>query len=178
MGRVPALGRPVKLGKQGSLILAVWLDLGLRLIMSVNLTPCREASRRPCRSRSALFMRAIFISSGRSAGWRKFPRHMAPLLLDAPYSATTRVFDLAESERADFVVLAGDILDANRAGPLRDRIPVEPVRAAVGTRCRSLLGRRGGRTSRSLAGRGQAALGRSFLPARAGLGRNSSCRRR
>ena len=43
--------------------------------------------------------------------------HLADLLIDAPYAAAERVFELVGSERADFLVLAGDIVHVDRAGP-------------------------------------------------------------
>jgi exonuclease SbcD len=45
------------------------------------------------------------------------PDQLRSLLLELPYRAAERVFDLAISERVDFVVLAGDLLDASLAGP-------------------------------------------------------------
>jgi exonuclease SbcD len=51
------------------------------------------------------------------AGLAEPPAPLASLLVDAPYTAAGRVFDLAENERADFLVLAGDILHVERAGP-------------------------------------------------------------
>jgi DNA repair protein SbcD/Mre11 len=50
-------------------------------------------------------------------GLGETPAHLADLLIDAPYAAAERVFDLAVSERADFLVLSGDVLDVDRAGP-------------------------------------------------------------
>src|SRR2546423_13719231 len=43
-------------------------------------------------------------------GLAEIPEHLRDNLLEAPYRAAERVFDLALSERADFLVLAGDAL--------------------------------------------------------------------
>lgn len=51
------------------------------------------------------------------AGLAEIPAHLTDLLIDAPYAAAERVFELAESERADFLILAGDIANIDRAGP-------------------------------------------------------------
>ena len=45
------------------------------------------------------------------------PEALRDLCIDAPYTAALRVFDLAVAERVDFLLLAGDILDARSAGP-------------------------------------------------------------
>ncbi|HEV3416046.1 MAG TPA: metallophosphoesterase [Pirellulales bacterium] len=50
-------------------------------------------------------------------GLTEVPDHLAELLADAPYRAATRVFDLAISEAVDFVLLAGNLVHPNRAGP-------------------------------------------------------------
>jgi hypothetical protein len=50
-------------------------------------------------------------------GFAETPAHLVDLLIDAPYAAAERVFELAQSERADFLVLAGDIANIDRAGP-------------------------------------------------------------
>lgn len=45
------------------------------------------------------------------------PDHLRPLLLDSPYIAAQRVFDVAIKEHVDFVLLCGDLLDVHLAGP-------------------------------------------------------------
>ncbi|MGD9719791.1 MAG: exonuclease SbcCD subunit D [Pirellulales bacterium] len=50
-------------------------------------------------------------------GLAEVPDHWRGPLIDAPYRATTRVFDAAIKERVDFVVLAGDLVDPALAGP-------------------------------------------------------------
>ncbi len=51
------------------------------------------------------------------AGLAEIPAHLTDLLIDAPYAAAERVFELAQSERADFLILAGNIVNVDRAGP-------------------------------------------------------------
>src|SRR5437773_10297684 len=50
-------------------------------------------------------------------GLSEIPEHLRDSLLEAPYRAAERVFDLALSEKADFVVLSGEVLDASQTGP-------------------------------------------------------------
>lgn len=45
------------------------------------------------------------------------PDHLRDLLVDAPLKAAERVFEAAVLEEVDFVLLTGDILDAESAGP-------------------------------------------------------------
>ena len=45
------------------------------------------------------------------------PDHLRDLLLDAPYTAARRIFDTAISERVAFVLLSGNIIQPDRAGP-------------------------------------------------------------
>jgi DNA repair exonuclease SbcCD nuclease subunit len=45
------------------------------------------------------------------------PEHLRTALVDAPYRAAERIFDAALRDHVDFVVLAGDILDPQAAGP-------------------------------------------------------------
>jgi len=49
-------------------------------------------------------------------GLSEAPDHLRQVLVDAPYLAAQRVFDCAVAEAVDFVVLAGDVVDAARAG--------------------------------------------------------------
>lgn len=51
------------------------------------------------------------------SGITEAPDHLRPLFLEAPYQAAERLFQLAVSEKVDFVVLAGDVLDATFCGP-------------------------------------------------------------
>ena len=51
------------------------------------------------------------------AGLSEPPAHLVDLLIDAPYAAAERIFELTVSERADFLILAGDIVHVERAGP-------------------------------------------------------------
>ncbi len=50
-------------------------------------------------------------------GLADLPEALRELAIDAPYLAAEGVFDLALAERVDFLILAGDILDARAAGP-------------------------------------------------------------
>ncbi len=50
-------------------------------------------------------------------GLTEVPDHLRDTLLDAPYTAARRVFDTALAERVAFVILAGNILQPNLAGP-------------------------------------------------------------
>ena len=45
------------------------------------------------------------------------PEPLRSLLCDAPYQAAERVVDAALAEKVDFVLLAGDLIDVERAGP-------------------------------------------------------------
>ena len=51
------------------------------------------------------------------AGLADTPAHLADLMIDAPYVAAERVCNVAINQRADFLILAGDIVNADRAGP-------------------------------------------------------------
>ncbi len=50
-------------------------------------------------------------------GLTEVPDHLRDTLLDAPYNAARRVFDTALAERVAFVILAGNILQPDLAGP-------------------------------------------------------------
>ncbi|MEX0586305.1 MAG: DNA repair exonuclease [Pirellulales bacterium] len=50
-------------------------------------------------------------------GVAEAPDALRERLIDAPYVAATRLFDLAVAEGVDFVILAGDVADIRRAGP-------------------------------------------------------------
>jgi exonuclease SbcD len=50
-------------------------------------------------------------------GMARIPGHLRELALEAAYRAATRVFDVALAAQADFVALAGNVLDAARTGP-------------------------------------------------------------
>ncbi len=50
-------------------------------------------------------------------GLAEVPDHLRDRLLDAPYTAARRVFDTAISERVAFVLLSGNIIQPDRAGP-------------------------------------------------------------
>jgi len=50
-------------------------------------------------------------------GLAEVPDHLRDRFLDAPLAATRRVFDLAVSEKVDLVVLSGDVLNIQSAGP-------------------------------------------------------------
>jgi exonuclease SbcD len=50
-------------------------------------------------------------------GLAEMPDALRPMLVDAPYTAATRVFDVAVREEVDFVVLSGNLLDIDQAGP-------------------------------------------------------------
>ena len=50
-------------------------------------------------------------------GLAEVPDHLRELLVEAPYHAAEQVFETALAENADAVLLAGDVLDVDRAGP-------------------------------------------------------------
>ena len=52
-----------------------------------------------------------------AAGLAEIPDHLHDLLVDASFQAAERVFSAAIDEEAEFLVLAGDVLDLQRAGP-------------------------------------------------------------
>ena len=50
-------------------------------------------------------------------GLAELPAHLKTVLANAPYESATRVFDTVISERADFVLLSGDLFDLELGGP-------------------------------------------------------------
>src|SRR5262245_61804717 len=50
-------------------------------------------------------------------GLADVPEHLVELLIDAPFRAAEQVFETALSEAVDAVLLAGDVLNVDRAGP-------------------------------------------------------------
>lgn len=50
-------------------------------------------------------------------GLADVPGHLRELLIEAPHQAAEQVFETALAEDADAVLLAGDVLDVDRAGP-------------------------------------------------------------
>lgn len=50
-------------------------------------------------------------------GLEEAPESLRDLMIDAPFIAARRVFETAIAEKADFVVLTGDILHPQQAGP-------------------------------------------------------------
>ena len=50
-------------------------------------------------------------------GLPEVPDHLRELLIEAPYHAAEQVFETALAEDADAVLLAGDVLNVDRAGP-------------------------------------------------------------
>jgi len=50
-------------------------------------------------------------------GVAEVPAHLRELFLDAPFEATAQVFETALSERVDALLLAGDVVDFDLAGP-------------------------------------------------------------
>lgn len=50
-------------------------------------------------------------------GIAKVPAHLRELFLDAPFEATTQVFETVLSQKADALLLAGDVVDFNLVGP-------------------------------------------------------------
>ena len=83
-------------------------------------------------------------------GSTEVPDHLRDLLLDAPYNAARRVFDAALTERVAFVILAGNILRPNLAGP-RACFPGRTVPTPGRGRNWRLLGGRRSRSARCLA---------------------------
>lgn len=50
-------------------------------------------------------------------GIEEVPDHLRRLFVDAPYRAAEKVFDCALTNQADFVLLVGDVMDPDLAGP-------------------------------------------------------------
>jgi hypothetical protein len=50
-------------------------------------------------------------------GMADVPDHLRDRFIDAPYLAATRVFDAVLAEEAEFLILSGDLFDAQNAGP-------------------------------------------------------------
>jgi exonuclease SbcD len=50
-------------------------------------------------------------------GLAEIPDALRPWCVDAPFTAAQRVFDVAIREKVDFVVLSGNLLDIDQAGP-------------------------------------------------------------
>ena len=50
-------------------------------------------------------------------GVAEVPDHLRELFIESPYWAAERVFETVRSEEADFLVLAGDVLDSRLTGP-------------------------------------------------------------
>jgi DNA repair exonuclease SbcCD nuclease subunit len=50
-------------------------------------------------------------------GLAEIPDHLRQRLIDAPYHAAEQIFETALAEDVDAVLLAGDVLDVDRAGP-------------------------------------------------------------
>jgi DNA repair exonuclease SbcCD nuclease subunit len=50
-------------------------------------------------------------------GLAEVPEHLRELLVEAPYQAAEQVFETALAENADALLLAGDVLNVDRAGP-------------------------------------------------------------
>lgn len=50
-------------------------------------------------------------------GVAQVPDHLRELFVDSAYAAARRVFEAACTEQADFLILAGDVLDSRRTGP-------------------------------------------------------------
>src|SRR5688572_18934657 len=50
-------------------------------------------------------------------GLAEIPDHLRELLIEAPYQAAEQVFETALAEDVDGVLLAGDVLNVDRAGP-------------------------------------------------------------
>ena len=76
-------------------------------------------------------------------GLAEIPDHLRDLLIHAPYHAAEQVFETALAEDADAVLLAGDVLDVDRAGPPtagRHRGPARLPRQATRRGSRSVSG--------------------------------------
>ena len=50
-------------------------------------------------------------------GLTHIPAQLREEFIEAPYLAAERVFDVAENEKVDFVILSGDIVDLDKSGP-------------------------------------------------------------
>jgi exonuclease SbcD len=51
------------------------------------------------------------------SGLSEAPEYLRAALVDAPYTAAQRIFDCVLAENADFLLLAGDVLNVHHAGP-------------------------------------------------------------
>jgi DNA repair exonuclease SbcCD nuclease subunit len=49
-------------------------------------------------------------------GLSELPSHLKSVIANAPYTAAKRIFDLAITESADFVLLSGDLIDMDQGG--------------------------------------------------------------
>ena len=51
-------------------------------------------------------------------GLDEVPEHLRNTLVNAPHASVKRIFETAISERVDFVLLNGDLIDLDESGPL------------------------------------------------------------
>ena len=51
------------------------------------------------------------------SGLAEVPPHLKSTMVNAPYLAAENIFQLAVSEKVDFVLLAGDVVDLDAGGP-------------------------------------------------------------
>ena len=87
-------------------------------------------------------------------GLPEIPSHLSSTLASAPYMAVERIFDLAESQHVDFILLSGDLVDLNQCGPRAGAFLLrqfERMASAQGTRPgASPTHRAGARSARSI----------------------------
>ena len=102
-------------------------------------------------------MPAIFTWSCPLYGLAEIPDHLRELLIEAPYHAAEQVFETALAEDVDAVLLAGDVLNVDRAGPPAIVLLLDQFARLGRTRDSHLLGRRRGRCARLLAAQRHAA---------------------
>ena len=84
-------------------------------------------------------------------GLAEVPDHLRDLLIEAPYHAAEQVFETALAEDVDAVLLAGDVLNVDRAGPPAIVLLLDQFARLAERGIPDLLGRRRGRCARLLA---------------------------
>ena len=111
-------------------------------------------------------------------GLAEVPDHLRELLIEAPYHAAEQVFETALAEDVDAVLLAGDVLNVDRAGPPAIMLLLDQF-ARLGDRgIPDLLGRRRGRCARHLAAERDAAGERARVSRRPRRNARPGARRR
>ena len=90
-------------------------------------------------------------------GLVELPDALRKVLVDAPLDAARNVFDAALANAVDFVILSGNIIDAEEATPLALRFLVDQFKKLEARDIPVYWGRRSARPARPLASRFAAA---------------------